>query len=68
MVSSRQRRIDRINRINEQAEAKKGDGAACSVGDWTTVHWVGRLKDGRVVTDSKMEGDQRPKTFTLGDH
>jgi FKBP-type peptidyl-prolyl cis-trans isomerase len=47
---------------------KKGDGAACSVGDWTTVHWVGRLKDGRVVTDSKMEGDQRPKTFTLGDH
>ena len=47
---------------------KKGSGPQCNTGDWTTVHWVGRLKDGRVVTDSKMEGDQRPKTFTLGDH
>jgi hypothetical protein len=47
---------------------KKGSGPQCTTGDWITVHWVGRLKDGRVVTDSKMEGDQRPKTFTLGDH
>jgi len=45
-----------------------GKGPLCTVGDWTTVHWVGRLKDGRVVTESKGEGDQRPKTFTLGDH
>jgi len=47
---------------------KHGTGPQCTIGDWVTVHWVGRLKDGRVVTDSKMEGDQRPKTFTLGDH
>ena len=42
---------------------KKGSGPQCSPGDWTTVHWVGRLKDGRVVTDSKMEGDQETKDF-----
>ena len=34
-----------------------GSGAKCSVGDWTTIHYVGSLKDGRVVTDTRAEGD-----------
>jgi len=43
-----------------------GSGDKCSNGDWTTVHWRGALKDGRVVTDSHDEGDGRPKVFALG--
>jgi hypothetical protein len=38
----------------------------CHPGQWTTVHWVGRLMDGRVVTDSRAEPGGVPKTFALG--
>jgi len=43
-----------------------GTGPKCMPGDWVTVHWVGSLKDGRIVTDSKAEGNGNPKTFSLG--
>jgi hypothetical protein len=43
-----------------------GTGDNCKVGDWTTVHWVGSLPDGRVVTDSRAEPGGLPKTFALG--
>jgi len=33
----------------------KGAGEKCSSGDWTKIHYVGSLKDGRVVTDSRAE-------------
>lgn len=46
----------------------KGKGAKCNVGDWTKVSWKGYLKDGRLVTDSSMEGDNEPKTFALGNN
>ena len=46
---------------------EKGSDKLCKKGDWVTVHWVGSLKDGRIVTDSKAEGDGRAKIFTLGD-
>ena len=45
---------------------EKGKGKKCAVGDWATVNWKGYLKDGRLVTDSSLEGDSRPKTFALG--
>lgn len=45
---------------------EKGKGPKCRVGDWVTVHWVGSLKDGRVVTDSRAEPGGRPKQFALG--
>ena len=47
---------------------EKGTGPVCKNFDWVTVHWVGALKDGRIVTDSRAEPGGRPKTFTLGDH
>jgi FKBP-type peptidyl-prolyl cis-trans isomerase len=36
---------------------KKGDQTkpTCSTGAWATVHWTGKLKNGRVVTDSRAE-------------
>jgi hypothetical protein len=43
-----------------------GTGASCKPGMWTTVHWVGTLPDGRVVTDSRAEPGGLPKTFALG--
>jgi FKBP-type peptidyl-prolyl cis-trans isomerase len=46
----------------------KGHGKKCKEGDWTTVHWVGFLKDGREVTNSRSEGLGYPKTFSLGTH
>ena len=45
---------------------KKGKGNKCATGDWTTATWIGSLKDGRVVTDTSNEGDNRPRTFALG--
>ena len=45
-----------------------GSGPLCTLGDWATVHWVGSLMDGRVVTDSRAEPTGLPKTFTVGDH
>jgi len=45
-----------------------GSGADCKVGDWTTIHWTGTLKDGRVVSDSRAELGGLPKTFALGAH
>jgi FKBP-type peptidyl-prolyl cis-trans isomerase FkpA len=33
---------------------------------WARVHWTGRLKDGRVITDSRAEPGGLPKTFTVG--
>jgi len=45
---------------------KKGSGPECKPGQWTTVHWVGTLPDGRVVTDSRAEPGGLPKTFALG--
>jgi len=44
----------------------KGSGDKCSAGDWTSIHYVGSLKDGRVVTDSRGEGDGQPRLFSLG--
>merc|ERR1740117_1720122 len=38
----------------------------CKIGAWTKLHWTGKLVDGSVITDSRMEGDGRPKTFNLG--
>ena len=43
-----------------------GSGPNCAKGDWTTVHWTGTLKDGRVITDSRSEPGGLPKTFALG--
>jgi FK506-binding protein 1 len=45
---------------------RNGSGPTCKEGDWTTVHWVGTLNDGRVVTDSRAEPGGLPKIFTLG--
>lgn len=45
---------------------KAGNGNNCREGDWTTVHWVGTLKDGREVTNSRAEPGGLPKTFALG--
>lgn len=45
-----------------------GTGPTCRPGDWTTVHWVGTLRDGRVITDSRAEPGGLPKTFALGAH
>jgi hypothetical protein len=44
-----------------------GDGAVCKEGDWAEVHSKAYLKDGRLISDSRIEGDGRPKLFTLGD-
>ena len=45
-----------------------GKGPTCRPGDWTTIHWVGTLRDGRVITDSRAEPGGLPKTFALGAH
>jgi FKBP-type peptidyl-prolyl cis-trans isomerase len=42
------------------------DAKKCMPGQWATVHWTGRLMDGRVVTDSRSEIGGLPKTFNLG--
>lgn len=47
---------------------KAGTKEQCRNGDWTTVHWIGTLPDGRVVTDSRAEPGGLPKTFALGAH
>jgi hypothetical protein len=44
----------------------KEGGEKCRTGAWTKLHWTGKLIDGSVITDSRMEGDGRPKTFNLG--
>lgn len=36
------------------------------MGDWTTVHWVGSLTDGRMITSSRDEEGGLPRTFALG--
>ena len=43
-----------------------GEGDKCKEGDWTTIHWTGYLKDGREITNSVVEGNGRPVTFSLG--
>ena len=43
-----------------------GNTDKCAAGDWATIHWLGRLTDGRIVTDSKSEPGGLPKTFALG--
>ena len=45
---------------------KHKDAGICTPGEWATIHWVGSLVDGRVVTDSKQEHDGLPLTFALG--
>ena len=47
---------------------EKGSGDLCRDGDWATLHWIGKLKDGRVVTDSRAEPGGLPKVFRLGQH
>jgi hypothetical protein len=47
---------------------KKGDDKHCRVGDWTTVHYVAKLKDGRIVSDTRAEPGNMPVTFALGAH
>ena len=42
------------------------DPKQCATDEWTTVHWEGKLADGTVFTDSRLEGDGLPKTFNLG--
>ena len=46
----------------------KGTGPVCAPGFWSTVHWVGTLTDGRVVTNSREEHWGYPKQFTIGEH
>jgi len=46
----------------------KGSGPKCISGTWTTVHWIGTLTDGRVVTNSREEHWGYPKQFTVGEH
>ena len=45
-------------------DVKLGEGAIAAPGDLITVHYVGRLTNGRVF-DSSVDRDQ-PFTFTLG--
>lgn len=45
-----------------------GKGPVCSPGFWATVHWVGTLTDGRVVTNSREEHWGYPKQFTIGEN
>lgn len=47
---------------------KQGGDKHCNVGDWTTVHYVAKLKDGRVVSDTRAEPGNLPKVFALGAH
>ena len=47
---------------------EQGTGDQCAEGDWASVHWVGTLPDGRVVTDSRAEAGGLPKTFAVGAH
>ena len=44
----------------------KGGKDLCKTGDWTTIQYVGSLKDGRVVTDTRAETGGLGKTFALG--
>jgi FKBP-type peptidyl-prolyl cis-trans isomerase len=46
--------------------SKDESSPTCSAGNWATVHWQGRLMDGRVVTDSRAELGGQPKTFNVG--
>ena len=43
-----------------------GHGPQCTKGDWASIHWIGSLTDGRVVTDSRSEGWGYPKQFAVG--
>lgn len=54
-----------LSRIGIQV-TEEGTGPKCKVGDWTTVHWTGYLKDGREITDSRSEPGGAPKVFDLG--
>lgn len=47
---------------------KLGGNTHCRAGDWTTVHYQARLKDGRLVSDTRAEPGGLPKTFALGAH
>jgi hypothetical protein len=57
-----------IDVLSRDSAVRTGDGKQCRVGDWTTVHWVATLPDGRVVSDSRAEPGGLPKTFALGAH
>jgi hypothetical protein len=45
---------------------KKTNKPNCAPGDWAEIHYVGSLTDGRVVTDSRAEGNGRPVRFSIG--
>lgn len=47
---------------------KKGSDTLCKAGDWTTVHYVAKLKDGRIVSDTRAEPGGLPHVFALGAH
>lgn len=47
---------------------KFGSKTHCRAGDWTTVHYQARLKDGRLVSDTRAEPGGLPKVFALGAH
>ena len=49
--------------VSDQGEK---DAKKCMTGQWATVHWVGTLMDGRVITDSRAEPGGLPKTFNVG--
>ena len=57
-----------LSRIGIDVTKTTKGAEACRSGDWTTVHWIGTLPDGRVVTDSRAEPGGLPKTFALGAH
>ena len=38
----------------------------CEAGKWATIHYLGMLDDGTVVTDSRNEPGALPKTFSVG--
>ena len=49
--------------------ADPGAGDKCREGAWISAHWVANLmKDGRIYSDTKQEGNGEPQLFTLGGH
>jgi FKBP-type peptidyl-prolyl cis-trans isomerase len=50
-----------IDIVNPDQNAQK-----CEAGKWATIHYLGMLDDGTVVTDSRNEPGGLPKTFSVG--
>lgn len=57
-----------MSRIGISITVPSADHKHCRAGDWTTVHYTAKLKDGRLVSDTRAEPGGLPKTFALGAH